>query len=209
MEEQIAATRARSGSGLAPFLIGLVAAIIVGWWLFPKALYSTNTQPLRFDHVLHVEEGGMLCSDCHILREDGSFAGLPSTEECSMCHVDVMGEDPAEYELVHEYIEPGKEIDWHVYQKQPDNVFFSHAVHSVETCGMCHVEFSEDTVNDLCVRCHPNVAEGHEPPPYVENRLTGYSKDTMKMARCEECHANENHREGMTMANNACQTCHK
>jgi len=209
MDEKIAAPRERKGSGIGPFLVGLVAVIVAGWWRFPKALYSTNVQPLRFDHVTHVEDAGMACTDCHVLREDGTFAGLPDIEQCATCHMDVMGEDPDERRLVEEYVHPGREIDWLVYQHQPDNVFFTHAAHNVAKCGECHTDFTDETVNALCIQCHPNVAEGHEPPPVVKNRLTGYSLGTMKMARCEECHANENHREGMTMANNACQTCHK
>lgn len=196
------------GSAMAPFLVGLVAAIVAGWWLFPQALYSTQQQPLVFDHVLHVEDQGMACQDCHFLREDGSFAGIPTTEQCAECHSGMMGESAAEATFVKEYVETGEEVPWIAYQKQPDNVFFSHAVHSVEKCGECHSDVSDPEAN-LCNLCHPPLSSAKTPPPVKVNRLTGYTKDTMKMWQCEECHANANHLAPMTVANNACQTCHK
>ena len=30
-----------------PFLIGLVASVVLGWWGFPVVLYSQKTQPIR------------------------------------------------------------------------------------------------------------------------------------------------------------------
>jgi hypothetical protein len=192
---------------VAPFIIGVVAALVVGWWLFPKALYSEKTQPLRFSHTTHVEMAGMYCEDCHYLREDGTFNGLPTTEQCASCHMDVMGSDPAEARFVEDYVRTGKEVDWEVYQYQPDNVFFSHAAHNFEQCTMCHADLYEET-GDLCNECHPDVASTDTPPAVEKNVITGYSKGTMKMWACERCHALEPHRD-MTYANNACFTCHK
>ena len=39
-------------------------------------------------------------------------------------------------------------------------------------------------------------------PAYYENRISGYSKDTMKMWECERCHASMG-------TSNACFVCHK
>ena len=95
-------------------------------------------------------------------------------------------------------------MDWKVYQKQPDNVFFSHAVHSLNTCNNCH-SFSE---RELCSTCHLDVTASKNPPVFRENRLSGYSQNTMKMWQCEACHADPNHL-GSTNASNACFVCHK
>jgi hypothetical protein len=62
-----------------------------------------------------------------------------------------------------------------------DNVYFSHIAH-------------KDKFE--CNACHPDVAK-IAPHMYYENRLSGYSKDTMKMWQCEECHAKNG-------ASNAC-----
>ncbi len=68
---------------------------------------------------------------------------------------------------LNEYVKKGKEVDWKVYQKQPDNVFFSHAVHSLATCNNCH-EFSE---RELCSTCHLDMASSKKPPVFRENRI--------------------------------------
>lgn len=187
-----------------PFFFGIVVALVAGWWLFPKALFSEEHQPVHFSHVVHIEEAGMECDTCHYFNEDGTYHGMPTTEDCAQCHSGMMGESHAEAQFITEYVEKEKEVDWLVYQKQPDNVFFSHAVHNMENCGMCH-DYEQP---ELCSECHPNVAEMDTPPQFKKNRLTGYSKDTMKMYTCEECHAIEAHRDN-TNASNACFVCHK
>ena len=90
-----------------------------------------------------------------------------------------------------EYVEPGKEIPWLIYSRQPQCVFFSHAAHVV----MGKME---------CVVCHGPVGESEHMRPYYYNRLTLYSRDIwganpagykknswdrMKMDDCAECHA--------------------
>lgn len=192
---------------VAPFFVGIVLALIAGWWLYPQLLFSQEKQPLRFSHVAHVDGAGMECQDCHFFNEDGSYNGIPTTESCAECHEEPQGEDPAELEFIKEYVAKGKEVPWHIYQMQPDNVFFSHAAHNLEKCTECHAELYE-TEAALCNECHPDVASSDTPPTYYENRLTTYSKQTMKMWECEECHALPDHQDS-TIANNACFTCHK
>ncbi|HDQ41701.1 MAG TPA: cytochrome C [Desulfonatronum sp.] len=174
------------GAVVVPFLVGFVAAIAFGWWGFPQLLYSSKSQPLNFTHLNHVQDYGIDCEDCHYFRPDGSYAGLPSNEKCAECHSMAMTSDPDEIKFVEEYYEKGVEVPWLVYQYQPDNVSFSHAAHKDEDC----------------TACHPDVGSTNELPPYYENRLTKYSKETMKMKECERCHAKEG-------ASNACQVCHK
>lgn len=190
--------------GAAPFFVGLIVALIFGWWAFPDMMFTKKEQPLRFSHKTHVEDAGMECQQCHSLREDGTFAGLPTTESCAECHMEPLGDNPNEARFITEYVNTGKEVKWLIYQYQPDNVFFSHAAHSMESCNQCH-EFTE---TELCNMCHIDVASSDTNPPYYENKLTGYSKQTMKMWQCERCHANENHY-GITNATNACFVCHK
>ncbi len=192
-------------SSAAPFFVGLVLALIFGWWVFPEILYSQKQQPVSFSHTVHVEDAGMDCADCHYSREDDTFAGLPTTANCAPCHTDPRGSDPEEERYINEYVTPGKEVKWLVYQMQPDNVFFSHAAHSLETCGQCHMDL---TTRELCNMCHIDVAGMDKPPVYKENKLTKYSKGTMKMWQCERCHAHPDHY-GVTRSSNACFVCHK
>lgn len=179
-----------SGGFILFFLIGLMGALAVGWFLFPALLFSEKQQPIAFNHKAHVENAGMACEDCHSYRENGSFAGLPTTEQCAECHMDVTGgETPAEKEIdrfVTEYVQTGKQVEWLVTQYQPDNVYFSHIAHD----------------GFACTECHPDVGNSEVAPSFYRNRITGYSKNTMKMWQCERCHA-------QLETSNGCQVCHK
>jgi hypothetical protein len=175
------------------FFLGLVASLIVGWVIFPKLLYSRKTQPIDFNHVLHVEAVEEGCESCHFFREDGSFAGVPKLEQCIECHEEVQGESPDEIKFVEEYVAKEREVPWLIYSKQPDCVFFSHVAH-VKTAKMD------------CTICHGHIGESEHLKVYEENRITGYSRDIwgrnisglkrntwdrMKMDDCAECHENQ------------------
>ncbi|MEF3696415.1 menaquinone reductase multiheme cytochrome c subunit QrcA [Desulfolutivibrio sp.] len=189
MEERQSNKAGGVGGVVLLFLVGFVGALVVGWWVFPQLLFSQKTQPILFSHKVHAEQG-LDCESCHTFSETGQFLGLPSTASCAECHPDETGgATDAEKEIdkfVKDYAKPGIEVPWLVYQYQPDNVFFSHAAHT----------------GFECTTCHPDVANMDSPPPYHENRLSGYSKQTMKMWECERCHAQMG-------ASNACYVCHK
>ncbi len=185
------------------FFVGFLVFLCIGWGIFPKLLYSEKQQPLDFNHQLHVDEMGD-CEACHFFREDGSFSGIPKTASCIDCHESAMGEHPEEAKLIDQYIEPGEEIPWLSYARQPDCVFFSHAAH-VRMAGLD------------CVTCHGPIGESEHTRPYQYNRLTKYSRDIwgwniagiktntwdrMKMDDCAECHEENG-------INQACFVCHK
>ena len=198
---------------LALFLVlGLVGGLAVGWIAFPRLLYSQETQPLAFNHPLHVEAVGDECEACHFFRDDGSFSGIPDLENCAGCHEEALGETEEERKLIEEYIEPGREIPWLVYAEQPDCVHFPHAPHIF-------------SATKECVTCHGHVAEREVPLVYERNRLTGLSRDVwgrnlagikrnswdrMKMSDCAACHAAENvRRSSVQTGRGACFVCHK
>ena len=79
------------------FGFGLAMALLVGWVAFPRALYTQKQQPLEFRHKTHAEKSGVAeCSECHAVREDGAFAGIPAMEKCATCHSERIGESKAE-----------------------------------------------------------------------------------------------------------------
>jgi hypothetical protein len=189
---------------LVAFFIGFVSLFFVGWVIFPLLLYAEKEQPIDFNHKLHVEELGE-CESCHYFREDGSFSGVPNLANCRQCHEEAVGESPEEAKLVQEYVEPGKEIPWLIYARQPQCVFFSH---------VAHVKMAEME----CITCHGPIGESDHMKPYEYNRLTKYSRDIwgwniagfkknswdrMKMDDCAECH------EKMTGHRGTCFQCHK
>ena len=130
---------------------------------------------------------------------------MPGLENCSGCHEEAMGEDAEEAKLITEYVEPEKEIPWHIYARQPICVFFSHAA---------HVKMGEME----CVTCHGPIGDSEHAKPYEYNRITrvsrdvwgsniaGFKKNTwdrMKMDDCAECHEEE------TGSKGSCFQCHK
>ncbi len=225
-------SRSKCACGAVPFLAGAIVALAFGWWVFPDMLFSKEAQPFFFSHGVHVNDVGAACADCHSFREDGSFTGLPSLAACADCHAEVMTAEPgpdataeqrtryeAEKAFVEGYVSQGKEVPWRAHQKQPDNVFFSHAAH-FNKCFDCHLTMQgelnlgkPDSPQKLCMTCHPSLEKLDKNPPVELNALTDYSRTTMKMWECEKCHAHPGHfyndGKGRTAANNACSTCHK
>ena len=187
------------------FGVGLIFALFAGWFVFPRVLYIQKHQPLAFLHKTHADKSGVAeCSECHAFRDDGSFAGLPSSEKCAGCHSERIGESKAEATLVNDFIKPAHETPWLVYSRQPANVWFSHAIH-VRRAGLA------------CIECHSTYGESDQVRVLEVNRISGYSRDIwghsisrlrraphegMKMSDCEECHQRHNLEVG-------CLGCHQ
>ncbi|MFP5212917.1 MAG: menaquinone reductase multiheme cytochrome c subunit QrcA [Acidobacteriota bacterium] len=185
MKEEQKSTSGKGVVGAIFFLAGLLLSLGFGWFGFPNLLYSQKAQPINFSHAAHQDTE---CENCHAFRADGSYTGIPKIENCKECHESQQGSSEDERILVEEYIAKDKEVPWKVYAWQPDNVYFSHAPHKAKG-----VE---------CVKCHRDVAKEEKTPMFMENKITGYSKSTMKMYVCEDCHALQN-------GNNNCEVCHK
>jgi hypothetical protein len=208
-----------SKGGWMFFASGLIGPLFLGWIIFPMALYSTQPQPMNFNHAIHLNpekvdgiEGDTetdRCLYCHAFREDGTFVGIPRLGKCMECHDDPespLGETQEEKTFLMEYVAEEKEIPWLAYYRQPDCVYFSHIAHvqmGGQECGLCHGDHGKT----------------EELPVYKANRLTGYSIniwgkniagfkintwDRMKMDDCAECHTQKGLEE-----NNACFVCHK
>ena len=188
------------------FLVGLVIALAIGWVVYPTLLYSEKEPPVQFNHELHNYEVSNGCESCHYFREDGTFSGVPTLNDCIDCHEYPIGDSEEEMKFVEEYMEKGQEVPWLVYSRQPDCVFFSHAAHVIKA-GMS------------CEECHGPIGTSTSLKTYQENRITGYSRDiwgddltgifkknpwdSMKMDDCAKCHKKE------TGSKGACFQCHK
>ena len=193
------------GRNTLVFAIGVATALLAGWIGFPRVLYVRHDQPLEFRHKTHAEKSGVAdCNECHALREDGTFAGIPTMEKCAGCHSERIGTSNAEATLVDHYIKPGHETPWLVYARQPANVWFSHAIHG-KRAGL------------TCSECHSTFGESDQANIYEVNRISGYSRDLwgrsisrlgrgphegMKMSDCEDCHR----RHGVEVG---CLGCHQ
>jgi menaquinone reductase, multiheme cytochrome c subunit len=187
------------------FGFGVLVALLIGWVVFPRVLYSQKQQPLDFLHKTHAEKSGLAdCNECHTPREDGTLAGLPAMEKCVGCHSEKVGQSASEAILVDRYIKPGQETPWLVYARQPANVWFSHAIH------VKRAQLS-------CTECHATYGQSDQVRVYELNRISGYSRDIwghsisrlrraphegMKMSDCEGCHARRSVQVG-------CLGCHQ
>jgi len=193
-----------NNKGIFFFFAGLIVMLVFGWFLFPSLMYKKLEQPIHFSHVTHTEMIGMSCSDCHYVKNDGQFSGIPTNENCSMCHMGVMGETEDERIFVEEYLMQDREVPWFVYSRQPENVYFPHVQ---------HINFGELS----CERCHGDHGKSESLRPFQRNRLSGYSRDIwgpsvsrinnppgigMKMNDCIRCHEQSEHTIG-------CIGCHK
>lgn len=194
------------------FIFGLVVSLVIGWVVFPKLLYSSKQQPIDFNHALHNDEVDEDCESCHFFRDDGSYAGVPTLEQCIDCHEEQQGESEDERIFVEEYVAKDREVPWSIYSRQPDCVFFSHAAH-VKLADM------------ECVTCHGPIGESESLKVYQENRISGYSRDIwgqniggfkrnswdrMKMDDCSECHQRLNVSQGSAQTQKGgCFVCHK
>jgi len=176
-------------SDLAFFGVGFLVFLIIGWIIYPQILFSTKTQPIKFNHKVHIEGEGMSCTDCHSFRDDGTYAGFPLIDNCMECHEDALGESKAEAELIENYLSAEKEIGWISSSKQPDNVYFSH-IHHIKGAKL------------ECTECHKDVSAEEAPDNIRINWLTGYPEQIMKMKKCEGCHAEKGQ-------DNSCFVCHK
>ena len=186
------------------FVIGMLASIAFGWWVFPKILYNNESQPVNFSHAVHADKVGLGCQDCHGFSENGTFAGIPKLEQCAGCHAEVTGTTEDEHRFVEEYVKKNRELPWKVFARQPDNVYFSHVSH-VKTAAL------------ECSRCHGQQGTTTTVRLVQVNVLSGYSRDIegswtsgifwkpsdgMRMDDCIDCHKEHGRK-------SACIDCHK
>ena len=185
--------------------IGLVAGMSAGWLGLPLVLYESLEQPAAFSHAMHTGDAvGLACDDCHGFEAEGCFQGIPGIAKCKECHEAPLGRTTGERDVVERFVAPGREIPWHVYSRQPDNVHFPHSAH-VRRAGL------------PCERCHGDHGRSSELRPFERNRITGYSRDIwgpnlarvgrqphegMKMDDCTGCHREQ----GVV---DSCQPCHR
>jgi hypothetical protein len=145
-------------------------------------------QPIKFNHIIHVQKNKIECQYCHWSVSKAAFAAIPEVQTCMGCHnvisgskkvdgVETQPEFVAEIEKLKEYWNKGEAIPWKKVHVMPQHVNFNHKRHV--KAGMS------------CQECHgqvPNMAE-------VER------VSSMKMGWCVSCH-----RERGTSID--CYTCH-
>lgn len=119
-------------------------------------------QPIAFNHKQHVRVG-LECEVCHSTATQRARAGLPSVEDCLVCHQGAVKGHPELQELI-SYEQRKKSIPWVRIYELPYYVFFKHSDHlrALAKCETCHGHIAEREVlwkekeisMEACIQCH-------------------------------------------------------
>lgn len=120
-------------------------------------------QPIPFSHKHHVSGLGIDCRYCHAYVEESPVAGIPPTQTCMTCHVQIWADSPV-LEPLRESFRSGKSLAWVRVHDLPDFVYFDHSIHLHKGIG--------------CVSCHGQVDE----MPLM------WRQKSLLMEWCLECH---------------------
>jgi hypothetical protein len=123
------------------------------------------TQPVAFDHSLHVNQLGMDCRYCHTGVELSSSANIPPIETCMGCHSQVLSKS-TKLEFIRSSYTEDVPVQWNLVHDVPKFVYFNHSIHVAKGVG--------------CSTCHGNLAT----MPVV------YKTQALYMSWCLNCHRN-------------------
>lgn len=154
-------------------------------------------QPIKFSHVVHVQQFKMECKFCHWNVAKSPYAAIPEVQTCMACHSLVKGKNVlkkeaeksqaekdaeawkvTEIKKIEDLWNAGKQIPWVKVHVMPDHVRFNHKRHVKAGVG--------------CQECHGQISEMAK----VER------VSSMKMGWCLSCHRERG-------ASIDCYTCHK
>lgn len=172
---------------IAVCLGALGTAVVLGFTYYatPKAqrVGYQPSQPIPYDHHLHVTQLGMDCRYCHSFVEHSGHANVPSANVCWNCHQSVAKGSPKlaalreaiGVDVDHQQLEgeagQGHPIEWVRVHRAPDYVYFDHSAHVGRgiSCKDCHGDVHEMEIvyhakshsMGFCLECH------REPEKYL------------------------------------------
>ena len=203
------------GAIAAGFTLGLSATIaLMVWHRSPSStgVGRAMEQPVPFSHQHHVNGLAIDCRYCHRSVETSSFAGIPSSDTCMNCHLQIWTTAPM-LEPVRESWRTGRRIRWQRVHNLPDFVYFDHSVHvrNGVGCVTCHgrVDLMPLTAKgeplhmSFCLDCHRDPGPQLRPPEAIfamdwqppENRaalgrelMEHYQIEPRGLTNCTACH---------------------
>lgn len=161
----------RSSNLLAPKVIfcgGLVATFLTcAIWYYFTGKYTRvgymPTQPVPFQHTIHVQQLGLDCRYCHSYVEVSSHSNVPNTQTCMNCHTQIKAYSP-KLQPVRDSWASGKPVEWTRIHRLPDYAYFNHSAHVNRgvSCVSCHGQINQmDVVWEekplgmaWCLECH-------------------------------------------------------
>lgn len=120
-------------------------------------------QDVSFSHKTHSGKFGISCLFCHTNAETHSYANLPTTKDCMICHIALKTESELLKAIIYSYDSVNSVVYKKVYDL-PDYVRFSHSAHlrSGIDCATCHgaveqmdsIYLVRPLTMGWCVDCH-------------------------------------------------------
>jgi len=163
----------------------LVCVIVAAIAAINRSSYVTGVgvarlQPVPFSHKHHISDVGIDCRYCHTSVEESAFAGVPATQICMNCHIQIWA-DSAMLEPVRASARAGTSLEWTRVHNLPGFVYFDHSIHVKKGvgCATCHgrvdgmplMRRENSLYMEWCLECH------REPERFVRPREFVFSMD--------------------------------
>ena len=220
----------RWSNSLAPkaiFFGGLVGtALTLGIWYYFTPKYTRvgymPTQPVPFQHSIHVNQLGMDCRYCHSYVEVSEHSNVPNTQTCMNCHGAIQTQNP-KLQPVRDSWQTGKPIEWVRIHRVPDYAYYNHAAHVNRgiSCVSCHGKVNEMEVvwqdqpqgMAWCLNCHRNPEQFLRPLSEITHldwkpEDMGINPDTGKLWTQLEIGTKLKH-DWNVQPKQTCATCHR
>ena len=155
---------------LPVLIVGVALVALVVIWLdgVPWRVGGAPTQPIAFQHTVHVTGLQLDCQFCHRGAATGPNSWVPSVELCMGCHstVTAAANSPEAPEIakVRQAWATQQPIQWMMVTQLPDHVHFVHQPHIQAgfDCSVCHGNVGQmqvvSQVRSLrmgdCIACH-------------------------------------------------------
>lgn len=144
--------------------VGGFVAIVYGFAVRAERVI----QPIEFNHVVHLDDAGISCEECHTNAARSVYAGLPGKDMCLDCHdIDEEADSHPEKDKLFVFDESDEDIPWRRVAVTRPDVYFSHRRHVTSAkldCLECHVDqrtlsIPPRTIRlvmsmDACIECH-------------------------------------------------------
>jgi hypothetical protein len=192
--------------------LGIVCFCVLAGYGYRSSYFTgqnvVREQPVPFSHQHHVGGLGLDCRFCHTSVEESSFAGIPPTETCMICHSQIWTNAPM-LEPIRASYKENKPLQWTRVNDLPDFVYFNHSIHVKNgvACADCHGRVDEMpmTVQKAtlhmrwCLDCHENPrprihARGAVFDPKLSGEKLSPSErqslhwDEQQLRNCSTCH---------------------
>jgi hypothetical protein len=186
---------------------------------------QAGEKPFAFSHRLHTEDQGLGCTDCHTKWDRADEPGMPTANQCALCHAEVDAPKPPEKRI--DQLFDGTTFKASHFSAQSDEIVFSHQKHAardsdctachaalatndaveaglklgMESCQKCHAE--RKAPSD-CSTCHQLYRQDVPPPNHTaqwereHGRVMRAHNEGVRVERCDTCHSEA-----------SCIACHK